>query len=72
MCPAAGSPPTCTSVRSVNFTLTAQRNLEERGGRTTHGVFARVAQRLLAMAARIWRNWNIGAVAKWSSVAFDR
>ncbi|RZL70118.1 MAG: IS982 family transposase, partial [Rhodococcus sp. (in: high G+C Gram-positive bacteria)] len=47
-------------IESVNHTLKGQLGLEEHGGRTTHGVFARVAQRVLAMAAGIWHNWNIG------------
>ena len=31
------------------------------GGRTLAGVYVRVAQRLLALAAAIWWNWQIGA-----------
>ena len=38
--------------------------LERLGGRTTHGLFTRVAERLVAMAAGIWRNWATGAKAK--------
>lgn len=37
-------------IESVNQTIKGRLNLEQ-GGRTTHGVFTRVAQRLLAMAA---------------------
>jgi hypothetical protein len=33
-------------------------NLERHGGRTPSGVLARIAQRLLAMAACIWHNWR--------------
>ena len=33
-----------------------QLDLERHGGRTPAGVYARVAQRLLAMAAAIWHN----------------
>ncbi|MDT2005251.1 IS982 family transposase [Rhodococcus opacus] len=58
-------------IESVNHTLKGQLGLEEHGGRTTHGVFARVAQRVLAMAAGIWHNWNIGATAKRSFIAYD-
>jgi hypothetical protein len=58
-------------IESVNHTLKGQLGLEEHGGRTTHGVFARVAQRVLAMAAGIWHNWNIGATAKRSLIAYD-
>ncbi|MGI8414630.1 MAG: IS982 family transposase, partial [Nakamurella sp.] len=31
----------------------------------------RVAQRLLAMAAGIWRNWTTGTAAKRSLTAYD-
>jgi hypothetical protein len=34
-------------------------------------VFIRVAQRLLAMAAGIWHNWNTGVTSKRSLIAFD-
>jgi hypothetical protein len=56
---------------SVNQTLKGQLDLEQHGGRTTHGVFTRVAQRLLAMAAGIWRNWATGVQAKRSLTAYD-
>ena len=58
-------------IESVNQTLKGQLDLEQHGGRTTHGVFTRVAQRLLAMAAGIWRNWATGAKAKRSLTAYD-
>ncbi|QDQ93972.1 IS982 family transposase [Rhodococcus sp. WB9] len=58
-------------IESVNHTLKGQLGLEEHGGRTTHGVFTRVAQRLLAMAAGIWHNWNTGTPAKRSLIAYD-
>ena len=58
-------------IESVNQTLKGQLDLERHGGRTTHGVFTRVAQRLLAMAAGIWRNWATGAKAKRSLTAYD-
>ncbi len=58
-------------IESVNHTLKGQLGLEEHGGRTTHGVFTRVAQRLLAMAAGIWRNWNTVTPAKRSLIAYD-
>jgi len=51
-------------------TLKGQLSLEERGGRPA-GVMARVAQRLLALAAGVWRNWQIGAPEKRSLVAYD-
>jgi hypothetical protein len=34
--------------------------LERHGGRTPHGVFSRIAQRLLALAVAIWHNWATG------------
>jgi hypothetical protein len=43
-------------IESANDTLKGQLDLEEHGGRTFAGVAARVAQRLLAMAAAIWHN----------------
>lgn len=58
-------------IESVNDTLKGQLGLEEHGGRTTHGVFTRGAQRLLAMAEGIWHNWNIGNPVKRSLIAFD-
>lgn len=58
-------------VESVFDTLKGQLSLEEHGGRTPAGVFARVAQRILALAAAIWHNWLIGASAKRSLIAYD-
>ena len=58
-------------IESVNQTLKGQLDLEHHGGRTTHGVFTRVAQRLLALAAGIWRNWTTGAGPKRSLTAYD-
>lgn len=58
-------------IESVNYTLKGQLGLEEHGGRTTHGLFTCVGQRLLAMAAGIWRNWNTGNPATRSLIAYD-
>lgn len=58
-------------IESVNQTLKGQLDLEDHGGRTPAGVFTRVAQRLLAMAAGIWRNWTTGAINKRSLIAYD-
>lgn len=58
-------------IESVNQTLKGQLDLERHGGRTPHGVFTRVAQRLLAMAAGIWHNWSSGLTSKRSMIAFD-
>lgn len=58
-------------IESVNQTLKGQLGLERHGGRTPAGVFTRVAQRLLAMAAAIWHNWNTGVTSKRSLIAYD-
>jgi hypothetical protein len=58
-------------IESVNDTLKGQLDLEDHGGRTPAGVFARVAQRLLALAAAIWHNWRVNAEDKRSLIAYD-
>jgi len=58
-------------IESVNQTLKNQLGLERHAGRTPAGVFIRVAQRLLAMAAGIWHNWNTGVTSKRSLIAYD-
>jgi len=58
-------------IESVNDTLKGQLDLERHGGRTVAGVYARVAQRLLALAAVIWHNWRINAPIKRSLIAYD-
>jgi hypothetical protein len=45
--------------------------LPRHGARTPHGVFTRVAQRLLALAAVIWHNWATDAPDKRSLIAYD-
>lgn len=45
-------------------------SLERHGGRTLEGVFARVALRVLALAAAIWHNWQIDQPGR-SLVAYD-
>jgi hypothetical protein len=40
-------------MESVNDTLKGQLDLERHGGRTPEGIYTRIAQRLLAMAACI-------------------
>ena len=40
-------------------------------GRTTEGLYTRITQRLLAMAACIWHNWAVGEPVKRSLIAFD-
>jgi len=58
-------------IESVNDTLKGQLDLEQHGGRTFEGVAIRVAQRILAMAAGIWHNNQIGAPVTRSLIAFD-
>ena len=47
-------------IESVIDTLKGQLSLEQHGGRTTTGVWVRVAQRLLALAAALWFNQQLG------------
>jgi len=58
-------------IESVNDTVKGQLDLERHGGRTPAGVYARIAQRLLALAACIWHNWRTGAADKRSLIAYD-
>jgi hypothetical protein len=58
-------------IEAIIDTLKGQLDLERHGGRTASGVFARIAQRLLAMAACIWHNWRTGAPDKRSLIAYD-
>jgi hypothetical protein len=58
-------------IESVIDTLKGQLGLDQHGGRSRAGVHARVAQRLLALAAVVWFNWQLGAEHKPSLVAYD-
>jgi hypothetical protein len=58
-------------IEAIIGTLKGQLGLERHGGRTPAGVFTRVAQRLLAMAACIWRNWSAGTTGLRSLTAYD-
>jgi Transposase DDE domain len=58
-------------IEAIFDTLKDQLSLERHGGRTPAGVHARVAQRLLAMAAAIWHNWRTNADDKRSLIAYD-
>ena len=44
---------------------------QSHGGRTAEGIYARIAQRLLAMAACIWHNLASGEPVKRSLTAYD-
>src|SRR6266542_428867 len=56
-------------IEAIYDTCKDQLDLERHGGRTPSGVIARVAQRLLALAAVIWHNWKIDAPVKRSLIA---
>jgi hypothetical protein len=58
-------------IEPVSDALKGQLGLEQHGGRTTEGLYARITQRLLAMAACIWHNWATGEPVKRSLTAFD-
>ncbi|HEX2311677.1 MAG TPA: IS982 family transposase [Vicinamibacterales bacterium] len=47
-------------VESIVDTLKGQLSLERHGAHTMPGLITRIAQRLLALAAVLWHNWNIG------------
>jgi hypothetical protein len=58
-------------VESTFDTLNDQPGLERHGAHTPQGLWVRVAQRLLALAAGIWFNWRLGINDKRSLVAYD-
>jgi hypothetical protein len=58
-------------VEAIIWTLKNQLGLERHGGRVPAGLWARVLQRLLALNAAIWHNWQIGAPVKRSLIAYD-
>lgn len=58
-------------IEAIFDTLKGQLGLEEHGGRTLSGVYARVAARLLAMSTAIWHNWKTEAPIKRSLIAYD-
>jgi hypothetical protein len=60
-------------IEAIFDTLKDQLALERHGGRTPAGVYARIAQRILALAAAIWNNWRThpGTPAKRSLIAYD-
>jgi len=58
-------------IESVNDTLKGQLDLEQHGARTTDGVAVRVAQRVLALAAAIWHNFQTGQTTSRSLTAYD-
>jgi Transposase DDE domain len=58
-------------IESIISTLKEQLGLEQHRGRTLGGVFVRVAQRVLALAAAVWLNWQLDVADKRSLLAYD-
>ena len=58
-------------VEAIIWALKNQLGLERHGGRVPAGLWARIVQRLLALNACIWHNWQIGAPVKRSLIAYD-
>ncbi|MBA2294781.1 MAG: IS982 family transposase, partial [Actinobacteria bacterium] len=47
-------------IESIIHTGKDQLSIERHGARTLQGLIARIAQRLLALAAGCWHNWLAG------------
>jgi hypothetical protein len=47
-------------IESIIDTIKGQLSLEDHGAHTMSGLITRIAQRLLALAAALWHNWNTG------------
>ena len=47
-------------IESIIHTGKDQLSIERHGARTPQGLIARIAQRLLALAAGCWHNWLTG------------
>jgi hypothetical protein len=58
-------------IEAIIWTLKHQLGLGHPGGRIPAGQWARVVQRLLALNAVIWFNWQISAPVKRSLIAYD-
>jgi len=56
---------------SAGATLKDQFGIEHPRAHKPDGLFARVIQRLLALNAGVWHNWQTGAERKRSLIAFD-
>lgn len=46
-------------IESINDTLKGQLSLEDHGGHIPEGVWARVCQRVLALAVGVWHSWQL-------------
>jgi hypothetical protein len=58
-------------VEAIFDTLKDQLGLEQHGAHTPQGLWVRVAQRLAALAAAVWFNWQLDAPVKRSLLAYD-
>ena len=58
-------------IEAIFDTLKDQLSLEGHRAHTIQGLWIRVAQRRLALAAGVWFNWQLGAPIKRSLVAYD-
>lgn len=58
-------------IEAVFDTLKGQLSLERHGARRPHGLYARIGQRLLAMATAIWHNTLTGTPQRRSLIAYD-
>jgi hypothetical protein len=58
-------------IEAIIWALKNQLGLERHGGRVPAGLWARIIQRLLALNAAIWHNWQTGAPVKRSLIAYD-
>jgi hypothetical protein len=58
-------------VEAIIWTLKNQLGLERHGGRVPAGLWTRIVQRLLALNAAIWHNWQIDAPIKRSLISYD-
>lgn len=58
-------------IEAIIDTLKDQLGVERHGAHTVQGLWVRTAQRLLALAAGVWFNWQLGAPVKRSLVAYD-
>lgn len=57
-------------IESIIDTTKGQLSLERHGARTLNGVWARVCQRVLALATGVWHNWQLGQPGR-SFTAYD-
>lgn len=57
-------------IEAIIDQLKDQLSLERHGAHTPAGLWARVCQRLLALAAAVWHNWEIGEPGR-SLIAYD-